>query len=215
MNQSVENLTVLREHLRLTWKSTMTAYYLVEDTTQLEGEISGLDYQHYLKKQDAKFHSSSASAYLFLTASRSFIRTAEKALNVMDVSIPAALDQERNEKFPEHKKIRDILEHFDQYALGEGRLQTAEDGNVNKNFSEHALTVKRPDLKKFFGREEVYIHVSNFTPIPLSEFGWWIDKLNLHVEARFQEKINPGLEYQGFWPDNNYQAPPDWETRMS
>jgi len=194
MAASQAQLIALRDHLRLTWRATVAAFYQVEDTLGPQ--------QQYLLRINPTFHSVPAAAYVYLVSSRSFVRTSDKAAHVMVIPTLQEYRKNLDKEFPEHKNARDILEHFEDYALGEGKLQKA--GHI---FTGDSLTVERTDSG------ETNICVFHLDAIPLSKFAWWIDALNLYTERNLHDAIEPGVEWKGLWPQYNYVAPPDWRTR--
>ena len=71
MANQTEELLRLRNHVRLTWRASVAAFYSVQD-------ILGPRRDHLLRI-DPTFHALDAAAYAYLATSRSFIRTADKA----------------------------------------------------------------------------------------------------------------------------------------
>jgi hypothetical protein len=194
MAASQTQLIALRDHLRLTWRATVAAFYQVEDTLGPQ--------RQYLLRVNPTFHSVAAAAYVYLVSSRSFVRTADKAAQAMGSPTLQEFNKNLDKEFSGHKNARDILEHFEDYALGEGKMQKA-----GKMFAGTALTVERDSSG------ETNICVFHLEPLPLSKFAWWIDALNSHTERNLHDAIEPGTEWKGIWPQFNYEAPPDWRTR--
>jgi hypothetical protein len=194
MAASQEQLIALRDHLRLTWRATVGAFYQLEDTLGPN--------RQYLLQINSTFHSVPAAAYVYLVSSRSFVRTADKAAHAMGIPTLQEYSKNLDKEFSGHKNARDILEHFEDYALGKGKLQKA-----GTTFTGASLTVERADSG------EINICVFHLEEIPLNKFAWWIDGLNFYTERNLHDAIEPGVEWKGLWPQFNYEAPPDWRTR--
>jgi len=192
--QNRNSLISLRSHVRTTWRACAAAFYIVEDILGPE--------RWYLTRTDPKFHSIDAAVLLYLTSSRAFIRTADKAAKTIGVSDLNTYRENLDKEFPAHKNARDIIEHFEDYALGEGRLQ-----KKGLELKGNAINVFRDDKKL------TYIQIFDLEPIELSKLSWWIDGFNFYIEKSLHHVIDPIEEWKGLWPQYNYVAPEDWKSR--
>lgn len=189
-----EDLVKLRNHVRLTWRASVAAFYNVQD-------ILGPRQEHLLQV-NPMFHTLDAAAYAYLATSRSFIRTADKAAGSIGIRELQEYRKNLDNEFPGHRSGRDIIEHFEDYALGEGKLQKA--GRV---FAGDPISVYVDE------RNLIHIRVFDLDPIDMSKLAWWIDGFNFFIEKHLHDAIEPGVEWKGVWPQYNYVAPPDWNTR--
>ena len=144
----------------------------------------------------------SVAAYAYLATSRSFIRTADKAAGAIGIRELQEYRKNLDKEFPGHKSARDIVEHFEDYALGDGNLQ--KEGRV---FAGDPISVYVDE------HNLIHIGVFDLDPIDMSKLAWWIDGFNFFIERNLHDAIEPGVEWKGLWLQYNYLAPPDWRTR--
>lgn len=195
MSNDKERLLLLREYLRNYWKSYGTAFYLLEHSLTPKAQ--------QLKCVDKMFISKESTSFLYLSTSRAFIRLAEKIAKLIEDKDLQEYRVNLDKEFPDHKNARDILEHFEDYAIGEGRLQ-----KKGREITGTPVTVSVDE------RGYRFINVFNLTPIDMSKLAWWIDGFNFFLERKLHSIIDPGVEWKGFWPHYNYEAPEDWRTRI-
>ena len=188
MKENKNHLELLREYLRNYWKAYGTAFYILEHS--IDPKLKDCDCV------DKTFKSSNATAYLYLTSTRSFLRYAEKIVKLIEDENLSTFKKNLDIEFPDHKNARDIIEHFEDYALGKGKLQ------------KQGQELKGEPLKAYIDdRNLIFIQVFNLEPIDISKLAWWIDGFNFHLEHELHNIINPNVEWKGFYPDNNYEAP--------
>ena len=177
-----ESLILLRNHLRITWKACATAFFVLEDIIDPK--------KQYMNVINTSIHSPESAAFMYFTSTRAFIRTAEKASKVLGISGLEEFGNNLDNKFPDHKFARDVLEHFEDYSMGEGRQQ--------KDVDVYSAT----QIEVFKGSKgETFIKVCDLRPVGLSTMAYWIDHFSHHLEHEFHKKINPNSEWKGFYPD--------------
>ena len=145
----------------------------------------------YLLRQDKKFHSKESAVYLYLIASQNFLRTSNKIVNELEDAGLNRIKEEVDEKFSKNKTARDILEHFEEYAIGIGRLQRRENIELNDSY----ISVDHDEQKQWI------INVFNFGSFNKSILDWNIDGLMHFIERNIFEELNPGVEWKGWYPD--------------
>lgn len=188
MKKNQSHLKLLREYLRNYWKAYGTSFYILEHS--IDPKLRDCDCI------DKTFKSNEATAFLYLTSTRSFLRYAEKIAKVIKNDSLLSFKKNLDIEFPDHKNARDIIEHFEDYALGQGKLQ------------KNGLQLKGKPLKVYIDeRNIIYIQVFNLEPIDISKLAYWIDGFNFHLECELHKVIEPNIPWKGFWPNNNYEAP--------
>jgi hypothetical protein len=108
----------------------------------------------WLRDGVAFFHGQSADAHFLLIAMRNVLRLAERAAKDSP-EIAAALSG-FNEDFADVPDLRDMLEHLDEYALGERLLQRR--GQIGADNREphllyHSTTDQAAEIEIRFGAE--------------------------------------------------------------
>jgi hypothetical protein len=96
------------------------AVVLAEKRAAEEGDTPR---QAWLREGVAFFHTQNADAHFLLVAMRNVLRSADRAAQD-DHDIAAATSAFYRE-FPDVHDLRDMLEHLDEYAIGQGKLQRA------------------------------------------------------------------------------------------
>lgn len=179
-----ENIIRLRHHVRIIWKSYATTSNLIEDT--LEPQKAS-----YLLRQDKNFHNPESSIYLYLVAPQNFLRSAEELISQLENNGLKNMKLNLDKTFNDIKTARDIIEHFEHYAIGRVILQKKKKVNLGDSH----LSIK---IDKHGQR---IVQVFNIGEFNKSDLDWGIDGLMHFIERRIHEFLSPDELWGGFRPD--------------
>lgn len=194
MSISMDEAIKLRDHVRLTWRAKCTSWYVFDDVFNKTG--------NYMRVIDKTFHTPEAAAYIYLTSVRAFLRTVEAAAKTVESPNLIKCTENLNEQFPGCRNARDVIEHFDEYAVGKGKLQ-----KNGTNISGPKFSIYNDE------KSETYISIFNFDPIPICKLALWADWLFGRAEEVLHGVIEPDEEYKGLWPQYDFVAPENWRER--
>lgn len=179
-----DNIVRLRNHLRVIWKSYATSSHLIADILEPTKAT-------YLINQNKNFHSAESAIYLYLIASQNFLRSTEKVILQLENEGLRNMKDTVDENYVTIKIARDIIEHFEDYAIGKGKLQKS-----------NIVDIKDTHLSiKIDPQGQRIVHIFNLGNFNMGALDWNVDGLMHFIERRVHEYLLPDVPWQGWYPD--------------